>query len=50
MLVNCYVLFLYGVFIGVAVGVDFVGNAVVLYCIENVLAESIVPDFNTKKY
>lgn len=49
MLVNCYVLFLYGVFTGDAVGVDFVGNAVV-NCVEIVLAESIVPDFNTKKY
>lgn len=49
MLVNCYVLFLYGVFIVVAVGVDFVGIAVV-DCVEIVLGVNGVPDFNTKKY
>lgn len=49
MLVNYYVLFLYGVFTVDAVGVDFVGNAVFV-CVESVLAEYVVPDFNTKKY
>lgn len=49
MLVNCYVLFLYGVFTVDAVGVDFVGIAVV-DCVEIVLGVNLVPDFNTKKY
>lgn len=49
MLVKCYVLFLYGVFTVDAVGVDFVGIAVV-DCVLIVFYVNVVPDFNTKKY
>lgn len=49
MLVNCYVLFLYGVFIVDAVGDDFVGIAVV-DCVEIVLDVKAVSDFSIKKY
>lgn len=49
MLLNCYVLLLYGVFTVEAVGVDFVGIAVV-NCVEIVLDVNVVPDCNTKKY
>lgn len=49
MLVNCYVLFLYGVFTVDAVAVDFVSIAVVDW-VEIVLAVNAVSDFNTKKY
>lgn len=49
MLLNSYVLFLYGVFTVDTVAVDFVGIAVV-DCVEIVLVVNVVPNFNTKKY
>lgn len=49
MLVNCYVLFLYGVSTVDALRVDFVGIALV-DCVKILLAVNVLPDFSTKKF